>query len=77
MDIIYSRQAIKFLLKQPKFVRKRIVSAIETLPRGDVRKLSGMDGYRLRVGDFRVIFTRDGQIIEIIKIDNRGQVYRR
>mgnify|MGYP006990160415 CR=1 FL=1 len=32
--------------------------------------------HRLRVGDFRILFTRDGHIIEVSKIDNRGQVYR-
>lgn len=77
MQFIYSKQAIKFLSKQPKPVRKRIVMAIESLPRGDVRRLEGTDNFRLRVGDFRVIFSKSGEVVDIIKIGNRGQVYRR
>ena len=76
MEIRYSKQAIKFLAKQEASVRKRIKNAIMKLPAGDVKKLTGQIYYRLRVGDFRVLFTRDGHIIEVSKIDNRGQVYK-
>lgn len=75
--IQYSKQAIKFLKKQDYNTRNRIVSAINSLPSGDVKKLQGAKGYRLRVGDFRVLFDRDGNIIYIEKIENRGQVYKR
>lgn len=74
MEIQYSRQAIKFLAKQEESVRLRIKTAIQKLPAGDLKKLTGQPYYRLRVGDFRILFTRDGHIIEIVKIDNRGQV---
>ena len=73
----YSKQALKFLKKQDHTTRIRIVSAINSLPLGDVKKLQGTNGYRLRVGDFRVLFDRDGNIIYIEKIENRGQVYKR
>ncbi len=74
----YSKQAIKFLKKQDTTTKKRIVSAIEALPSGDVKKLQGTtSGYRLRVGDFRIIFDKDGNIIYIEKIENRGQVYKK
>lgn len=76
MLINYSKQAIKFLSKQNKSTRIRIVNAINQLPKGDVKKLQGEDGYRLRVGDYRVIFDRNGDILYIEKIDSRGQVYK-
>lgn len=76
MDIKYSKQAIKFLNAQTFTVKRRIVAAISGLPVGDVKRLKGRDGYRLRVGDFRVLFDRDGNIIYISKIDNRGQIYK-
>ena len=41
-----------------------------------MRKLLGWSGYRLSVGDYRVIFERDGIIIVVKRIDNRGQVYK-
>lgn len=76
MKINYSRQSVKFLSKQDKITQKRIISAISKLPAGDVRKLQGRTGYRLRVGDFRIIFDVDGNILYIEKIDNRGQIYK-
>lgn len=76
MEIHYSKQAEKFLKKQTASVRNRIIAAIHTLPGGDVKKLKGRNGYRLRVGDYRVIFDRNGNILLIERIDNRGQVYK-
>lgn len=76
MEINYSKQAVKFLKKQPASIRERIRNAIQNLPSGDVKKLQGRDGYRLRVGDYRIIFDRNGNIIYINKIDNRGQIYK-
>lgn len=76
MFIRYSKQALKFLQKQDTITKKRILKAIESLPLGDVKKLQGQSGYRLRVGTFRIIFDKDGNIILIQKIDNRGEVYK-
>ena len=76
MIINYSKQAIKFLNKQDKPTKLRIVNAINALPAGDVKKLQGQDGYRLRVGDYRIIFDKKGNVLYIEKIDNRGQVYK-
>jgi len=47
------------------------------LPKGDVKKLKGYDYYRLKVGDFRVIFTKNDKelILLAIDIENRGQAY--
>lgn len=76
MKIQYSKQAVKFLGKQDKIIQKRIINAINNLPNGDVLKLQGRSGYRLRVGSFRIIFDKYGNILYIIDIDNRGQVYK-
>lgn len=76
MDIQYSKQAIKFLKKQDVPTRKRIVNAIELLPVGDVKALQGRNGYRLRVGSYRVIFDMDGNVLFIEQIGNRGQIYK-
>ena len=76
MIVKYSKQSIKFLSKQDKTTRIRIVEAINKLPQGDVKKLQGQENYRLRVGDYRNIFNKNGEILYIEKIDNRGQVYK-
>ena len=77
MQINYSKQAVKFLEKQDRRTQIKIITAINNLPSGDVKKLKGQDGYRLRVGDFRIIFDYDGNILWIEKIDNRGEVYKK
>ena len=75
--IVYSKKAENFLKKQDKATQKRLIDAIERLPSlGDIQKLQGTSGYRLRVGDFRVLFDINGVIINIAKIDNRGQLYK-
>lgn len=76
MKISYSKQAAKFLMKQPAQVQRRIITAIQSLPAGDVKKLKGVESYRLRVGSFRIIFNKEGEVILIGKIDNRGEVYK-
>ena len=53
------------------------MTAIDHLPfEGDIKKLQGVNGYRLRVGTFRVLFDVNGIIIDIIDIGNRGQIYK-
>jgi len=59
--------------------RERIRAAIRQLPSGgDVRKLKGFENvWRLRVGDRRVIFTRDldAHKIQVLAVGARGGIY--
>lgn len=75
-EINFSKQASKFLKKQNKQTISRIYKAIYSLPQGDIKKLSGRAGYRLRVGNIRVIYDEYGNIIDIVEIENRGQIYK-
>jgi mRNA interferase RelE/StbE len=76
-DIQYRKAAEKFLARQESRNCLRIKTAIEKLPSGDVKKLRGSDGdYRLRVGDFRIKFHTDGNILFVDEIDNRGDAYK-
>ncbi len=56
---------------------------IEKLPEGnDIKELKGKRGrglYRLRVGDYRIIYTIDNGklIIHVIDAGNRGDIYKR
>jgi len=38
----------------------------------------GKEGFRMRIGQFRIIYTRDDSnlIIEVVKIRPRGDIYR-
>ncbi len=80
-NIQLEKAAIKFLQKQSKSQKDRILKAIEKLLYdGDITPLKGYnDMYRLRVGDCRVIYTKEENklLIVIINIDNRGDVYKR
>lgn len=78
MDIRYSKQAYKYLRKLHKPKAEQIVNAINKLPdkHGDIKKMKGIDNlYRLRVNDYRVLFTPTYEIIYIEKIGSRGDVY--
>ena len=73
----YSKQAAKFLDKQNDKTFNRIITAVDKLPEGDVIKLSGYRGlYRLRIGDFRILYKIKDGVILVDKIDNRGQAYK-
>lgn len=62
--------------------RQRIVKQIQDLsqdpyPHG-CKKLSGMDKYRIRVGDYRILYTIENLtlVIHVVKIAHRKDVYR-
>jgi mRNA interferase RelE/StbE len=42
---------------------------------GDVKRLKGQAGCRLRVGDYRVIFIEDTDSITIVAVGHRREVY--
>lgn len=78
--IRFEKAAQKFLDKQDKNQRLRLYRAIYKLPEGtDIKKLKGHELYRLRIGNYRILYTIDEQIcvINIENIDNRGDVYKR
>lgn len=79
--IIIKKKAKKFIDKLSKNERFRIIRAIESLPDGeDIKKLKGHDNlFRLRVGDYRIIYTVDhGELIVIvIDVGNRGEIYNK
>lgn len=76
--IVYEKEAGKHISKMDKPTKQRIKKAIEKLPAGDVKKLQGYSGdYRLRVGDLRVIFSVENDIITIKDVLPRGQAYKR
>ena len=78
MQIEYSKDASKHINQLDKLTKKRIREAIVKLPTGDIRKLVGYKtDYRLRVGDYRVLFSREFDIITIKDVLPRGEAYKR
>lgn len=80
-QIIIKKKAKKFIDDLPTNERRRVVAAIERLPDGeDIKKLKGRDNLlRLRVGQYRIIYTVDNGelIVYVIDAGNRGQIYNR
>lgn len=78
MRVEYKRKAVKYINSCDKPTKKRLKEAIEKIPLGDIKKLTGLENeYRLRVGDLRVLFTAEDDIITINEIKPRGQIYKR
>lgn len=76
--IYYEKEAAKHIGKLGKTTKRRIKEAIEKLPSGDIKKLKGYkDDYRLRVGDLRVLYSVEDDIIIIKDVLPRGQAYKR
>ena len=78
--IKYEKECLKYLKKSNRNMQVRIINAINQLPYGDVKKLQGSkEDYRLRVGNYRIVFSKDDEnlIIFIIEIASRGEVYKR
>ena len=76
-------KALKEFERLPKERRELIGGIFDDLqnnprPPG-AKKLSGADGYRVRSGDYRVLYTIDdaGKRIRVYRVGNRKEVYRR
>lgn len=81
-EITYSRAALKVLVRMPANVARTIRAKIEQYASdpaalaNNVTALKSEPGYyRLRVGDWRVVFSESGEVIAIIRIAPRGSVY--
>jgi mRNA interferase RelE/StbE len=79
-DIVISESAQKQLKKLDKNVQERIIKTLERIrirPESYVTKLIGDPGYKLRVGDYRVILDIEKNILRIlvIKVGHRKNIY--
>ena len=80
--LFIERSAQKALSKIPSADQDKIINSIEMLshkPRPDgCKKLSGRDAWRIRVGNYRVIYEIDDKKFDIliVIIGHRRDVYR-
>jgi mRNA interferase RelE/StbE len=81
-EVKFTKSAQKEITKLPKQESKRIVRSIYKLannPRiGNVRPMVGNKNWRLRVGNYRVIYDirEEVLLILIIKVRHRRDVYK-
>lgn len=81
-ELRYKRSVVKDLRGLPKTEVRRILARTQTLrddprPPG-VEKLSAQERYRLRQGNYRILYTvADTELlVEIVKVGHRREVYR-
>lgn len=74
------KKAAKALAKMPKQTAARFFAAFEAIEEGraeklDIKPLSGVDAFRLRIGKYRAIYTHEFEVI-VIDAGPRGGIYK-
>ena len=76
-------RARREFLSLPADMRERISDAIDDLqtnprPPG-AKRLVGQEGYRIRKGDYRILYTVDdkARLVRVYRVAHRREVYRR
>jgi mRNA interferase RelE/StbE len=82
VEVTLTNDAVKQYERLNEPALSRITTAIDKLeldpPEGDIKELQGHPGvFRLRVGNYRILYTVGNTGIDIFKIAPRGQVYKR
>ena len=80
-EIIFTDKAKKQFLKLEKNNQERIGSVLERIkirPEHFVERLVGEFGYKLRIGDYRLILDIDKNklIILVLKVGHRKNIYK-
>jgi len=79
MKISYSKTFEKKFSKYDRKLQEKIFNAIQDLPDGDVKRLTGNDIppiYRIRISKYRILFHMNEEEIQILKVDSRGDIYK-
>jgi mRNA interferase RelE/StbE len=79
-NVSLSKSAKEELRGIPERFSRQIAGKLRSLkdnpfPQG-VKKLKGEDAYRIRSGDFRILYTVNGLDVLVYAIGNRKDVYR-
>jgi len=79
-DIQFKPRAVRDIERLPSRIQAQVLARIEEMSndlKGDVKRLTNFTPeYRLRVGDYRVLFEVEKETIVIYRIRHRREVYR-
>ncbi|CAN5922922.1 hypothetical protein BH11PSE3_BH11PSE3_06930 [soil metagenome] len=83
-SVEYSAEALKTLVRMDGAVARRLRAKILALardplaPNNNVKKLTGVEGYRLRVGDWRILYTLKHEVLTVVvvRVGHRREVYQ-
>ena len=80
-NIEWKEHALHDIEKLESSIARRILKKVDELSENpfskDIKRLKGCDDFRLRVGDYRIIFSIERGIIQILKVGHRKNVYDR
>ena len=79
-QLIFEKRALNFLNKLEKPVKQRIWNKLQECKKDPFRFLEHLEeikGFKLRVGDYRIVVDVDNQIktLKILKVDHRKKIY--
>ncbi len=77
-SVVFTSAGTRQWLKLAAQVRRRIddrLMEFATTGKGDVKRLKGRQGSRLRVGDWRVISYKEGASIVVVAVGHRREIY--
>jgi mRNA interferase RelE/StbE len=77
-QVLYTPTATRQLLKLSPEVRERIerkLNVFAATGQGDVKKLKGQAGARLRIGDWRVIYYEEAETVVVVAVGHRRDIY--
>lgn len=75
----YRRRAAKSLRRLSPSAQADVQEALREYAetgRGDVKTLRGRDGARLRIGDYRAVFIETAELIDVVAVGHRRDIYR-
>ena len=74
---VAAARALRTHANRAKLIRSKIAQYANdpASQANNVKQLTGVDALRLRVGDFRVIFSETAETITILDIGPRGGIY--
>lgn len=79
--IQWKEHALRDIENLETSIARRIVKKVEELSENpfskDIKRLKGSNDFRLRIGDYRVIFSISGAEIQILKVGHRKNIYER
>lgn len=79
-EIIWDKKALEFLNKTEPFIAQRLIRFIKDFSREprkkQFKKLKDEKGFRLRAGDYRIVFDFNQNTIQILRIGHRRNIYK-
>ena len=77
--IEWKENALQNLEKLENLIARRIIKKVGELSENpfskDIKRLKGRKDFRLRIGDYRVIFSIEQNTIQILKVGHRNNIY--